>query len=58
MKYKAHIFDGKQGKVELVVDAESEEDAEDEAYMAGMENGCDCIEEIVVVEIRKPDDLA
>jgi hypothetical protein len=54
MKWKANIYDGKQGRAQIIVDAENEEDAEDEAYIAGLENGFDCIEEITVEEVILP----
>ena len=55
IQWQAYIYDGKQGRCKLLVSADTEEEAEDEAYIAGMENGLDCIEEIEICKVERPE---
>jgi hypothetical protein len=50
MRWKMIVADGIQGNVEFIVSAESLHDAIDAAYEEGLNNGYDCIENIMLVE--------
>lgn len=48
MKYDCTVYDTCEGRVHVTVEADSEDEAYDEAGTAAAERGCKYVEEIVV----------
>jgi hypothetical protein len=48
MKFETTVYDAAEGRLHITVEAHTEDEADEEAYIAASERGCRHITEIVV----------